>query len=753
MTDTVPVSTGGGITISVPASALTDDPWHAFREPPKDETPPDAVSSGTSGDPWSAFREPPRTDDSAPPKALSAGDAFGSGAVDAATFGLAPAIAGAHAAGQDAIPPDISAAFDADPTGQTAAGADAWRAIVGAKRVLSGDDKDATAAYDKARLDLLDTINAARQQHPYASLGGQVVGALATPVPGLLGGASIPARLLRSVTAGAIGTAAYDAGSAVSEGKSLPEVAKAAGDGAATGAGFGVLGSGLMEGASAIGSKLMSIFRGTRDADAEAARRVVTAIQADRARAGGYPFDAEASQAASAAGLPTAIVDLGGERTRALLRSSANTSPEARAALEDAVQPRFEEQSPRIAGFIRRITGNPDAANDTEILQGAARAANKPAYQAAYKAGDRGLWSPELERLAGSPAVADAAKGAVERGKNRAINDGFGAFNPSLGANGVPTYPNLQFWDYTQRELKDAANAAQRGGRNEEAATLFGLHKQLRSEIDRMVPKFAEARQGASAFFKAENALDAGRGFVSSNADISGARNALAKMSRPERELFARGFASELAGRIEGIGDRRNVINSVFLGNSAARQRIKLALGSERMRQVEALLRVETLADQARRALGNSTTARQLTEMGMAGGALAGVEYLKEGKISPTHAVAGAITFGLMRHGATKIDERVARRVGELLAQQDSHALFKGIRIVTENPDFMTALRRATGAFVTGPVNRAVNRVGAKDIGGRRSAAAAAVGLEHLITGEGEGETEPSGPGLDHPNQ
>jgi hypothetical protein len=729
------------------------DPWAAYRQPPKDASAapdPALVATDTGGaDPWAAFRQPPKDTsapaDNAPPKTFSAGDAAVRGALDAVTLGLTPAIVGATAAGSGAVAPLGNDA----PTSDSLPDADAssnLMALGAGLRKLIGGDPDAKKTYDAARTASLNDKNNAAAQHPLPFIGGQIGGALLSAPVG--GGDTLFARLLAASRAGAVGTGAYDAGSAVSRGASATDVAKSGIEGAGTGAAFGLAGSGAAEGVGAIGAKLMSLFRGTRDVDAEAGRRIGSAVAADYDHAGGFPLDPDGAAAAQAAGIPRAIVDTGGERTLALARSAANTSPEARAALSDLAQSRFEQQSPRVAGFIRHITGNPDSAADTETLQTAARVLNKPAYQAAYAAGDR-VWSPELERLAGAPAFADAARGAVERGKNRAIVDGFGAFNPSLqvtddgrllfkrGPQGVPAHPSLQFWDYAQRELRDAASAAQRGGRNEEAGSLFALHRQLLSELDKQVPQFARARQGAAAFFKAGDALEAGRGFVMSNASIPEARTALAKMNPAERALFARGFASELAEKIERTPDRRNVINSTFLSSPAARTKVKMALGSDRAKQLEALLRAETVTDGLRRALGNSTTARQLAEMGLAGGAVATFEGLKEHDFNPSHIIAAALTIGAARYGAAKIDEGVARRVGELLASNDPAKLVKGARIVTSNPVLLHVLRRLTGAGM---------RVGAHDIGWRRSLAAAGA-ASGVIGGEDEGESDAAGLG------
>ena len=116
------------------------------------------------------------------------------------------------------------------------------------------------------------------------------------------------------------------------------------------------------------------------------------------------------------------------------------------------------------------------------VLKAAGRKANAPAYKKAYLEGDRPIISPEIEQLTGSPMMVDAMREAAIRGKDRAIAEGHGAFNPgvkvtpdgqvifSKGKGGVPTYPNLQFWDYTKRELQDIADKASRSGENEKAA-------------------------------------------------------------------------------------------------------------------------------------------------------------------------------------------------------------------------------------------------------------------------------------------
>jgi hypothetical protein len=323
-------------------------------------------------------------------------------------------------------------------------------------------------------------------------------------------------------------------------------------------------------------------------------------------------------------GQPVAAMDLGGGLTRRLADVAAITSPEAETTLKGAISNRFETQSPRIAAWlqqsanlpveaaqtllepqpvrfgraIRSVAGDADATADIARLQEGARRANRPAYTRAYEAGDREIWSPELERLTSAPSIRQSMQAAVNKWKDWQVVDGFGGVNPGAlvergqlsfqpGRTGVPTFPNIQFWDYTARNIADKAEAARRAGRGQLAAQLGGLERQLKSELDRVVPEYQEARQGAAAFFGANDALEAGRLFVGSNANIGAARQAMARMSPAERELFARGYASELADQVERTPAGSNLIASPKFSSEAARQKNQLALGQRRAEELE----------------------------------------------------------------------------------------------------------------------------------------------------------------------
>jgi len=627
------------------------------------------------------------------------------GAVDTAGFGLGPAISG------------LTAASGMTPTrgyeNQPHLDPNPLMPLVGAGRMINeklikpltgGQPNDEVGqAYDRGRQSALDAINQAKQAHPNAYLAGQVGGAFAAPGFGVAGGATTAARIARGAGAGAIGGGLYGAGEAIGQGESPGETALAAGRGALTGAPLGAAGAGVAEALAPVAGRVANVIRGIRDPEEEASRRVATAMTRDW-QSQGPSLTAEEIAAANAAGLPRSVIDAGGETTRALARSAANTSPEARAALAEMARDRFEDQSPRIAAFIRDITGGANAGADLETLQAAARRANQPAYKAAYAAGSGGVWTPELERLAGAPAVRQAMQDAVQRGRDRAVSEGLGAFNPGVTfengvmqfgrGKGAPPYPDIQFWDYVQRELRDSANVAKRSGRNEEYGAITGLRRRLLGELDTQVPEFATARNGAAQFLGADNALEAGEKFVNFR---PGGRNEMdfrktyARMSQPERELFARGYASKLASNIEAVADNRSVLNAAFVNSGPARQRTLLALGPQRAAQLEALLRAEKITDLARQNMGNSSTARQLVELGLAGGS----EGVLKQNFNLSHILVEAFR-GAVRHGAQVIDGRVAERVGQMLASSDPNVLRQGLQLVARQPRLLNALRQAS---------------------------------------------------------
>lgn len=561
-------------------------------------------------------------------------------------------------------------------------------------------------SFGDVRQGMVDRRKQVEEDNPGTAMSGGLASVVGTMIPlgltaagGRMLGMTGDSLLGRTVASG-LSNMGINAADTAARGGDLPDVLKSGGKGLGIGLalpGAGALVSGTGRAVwDAVGPRIGAITNPLK----EAANRVSSAFGADTRS--GVPLLSSADEAAASAnGQPLLNVDRGGESARSLARSAANNDPEARAIIDRKVSDRFASQNQRANSFIDRLMGGaPDDLALQDSIKSAARSANKPAYARAYQDGANGVMSPELERLAGSPGVASAMKAAAEKGQDRAIADGFGAFNPKVtftpdgrvqfraGQTGVKTYPDMQFWDYTYRELRDAASAAGRAGRNGEAETLGNLSKTLRGELDRAVPSYATARQGAASFFGAEDALDAGRKFVTLSKSLPETKRALASMSAPERESFAIGFSSELKDVIATVRDRANVIDRIY-GTPEAREKIAMALGPQRAREFESFARVETIMDQLRGAMGNSTTARQMKELGMAGAAGAGAGYLTgdwKAGIGTAMLVRGARAYG------TKVDETMAKNIAQLLLSDDPVKLRAAIQAGARNPKALEAI-------------------------------------------------------------
>jgi hypothetical protein len=239
--------------------------------------------------------------------------------------------------------------------------------------------------------------------------------------------------------------------------------------------------------------------------------------------------------------------------------------------------------------------------------------------------------------------------------------------------------PTLRFWDQVKKNLD-------RVGTREARASA----KVLREHLDTIVPEYNKARSGAFQFFNADNALEAGDEFVMSRLGNDVARRELAKMTSAQRRLFEEGFSDRFVRELKEKVDRPNLLNQTFLKSPAAKERIEMVLGKQRARELETFLRVEEYMNKAIGTIkGKSTTARQIAELGLAGGTASAY-----GGYTGDWKTAGLLMGGaLLRAGGQRIDKRVAQHVAEMLASPDPAVRTKGIKLVAKNDRFLDALR------------------------------------------------------------
>jgi hypothetical protein len=658
------------------------------------------------------------------------------GAKSGATFNFNDELAGISAAKPEGMPEFVNGI----PTGMiTGAGRLAYEHLfppqAGIGDTIKGEQPKGpgTIAYEKARDEERKTNDLAKAQHPYLHMAGEIAGSLPAmavlPEAGFASRAaplaSKAAKFGRTVADAAVTGGEYGGISGFGEGKGTADSAVNAAEGIVGGviggAAAPVVGGAVGAAYNKFGKPLVSTVRGLMDPESEAARRLATALRADQEmiQAGkAQGMSPTEWVQARAAGEPVTLADLGSTNTQALLRSAANTSPEGRAILEKQIYDRFAGQSERVASDVRGlVAGGANAGKTGDQLVAEYDQARVPAYRQAYREGDKPIMSPAIERLMGSDTFVNAMKKAISTGKDRDIEMGLGGFNPMVnvtpdgrivfnkGAKGVPTYPNLQYWDQVKRELDSVASQAKRSG--DTSSSAGSLAKILRGELDQQVPSYANARGIAAQYFGEDNALEAGQKLAGKKVDPQQISDVMRKMKPDERDLFREGYASDWAGRVIGnMGDSRDITKAMF-NSPNERARALAVFGPQGVQKMQTRMTLETIMDGARKAMGNSTTARQLIEAGLAGGALGGYEGYEHGGIfgGLAGASAGAGQAAFVRKqfaqqiaaGAGKligkVDARTAKLVAELLTSNDPNKLQKGLMMAQKNQNIADGLR------------------------------------------------------------
>lgn len=401
----------------------------------------------------------------------------------------------------------------------------------------------------------------------------------------------------------------------------------------------------------------------------------------------------------------TRLMDIGGEKTRALARSAANISPEARQTLVDVIQPRYQSQSERAATFLQSLVGTRTATATREQLDRMAESVVSPAYKRVMELGRNGIPAEVFsDLLRKSRNFQNAVRRALIEMRER---DASGRMDTTIaGPNGL----TLETWDQVKRVLQDLEGELYRKGRSSQAANAGAIRQELVDTLTAAFPAYAQARGISERVFDARNALEAGEKFVTSKLENDVARKAFNDMSPVEQELFRTGFISQFIAAVREAPYRKNIVE-MLAESPAAKERIEMVLGPERMKELEAFLRSERMMDWIRSAVqGNSTTARQLAELGLASsaGALAAGFDPHNWQIGLIVSVLTKI--GLSR-GLSAYDQQVARKIAEALTSRDPNVYLRGLRTLAQ-PKWISALKRLDSITQTGGVSATGNRVG-----------------------------------------
>lgn len=583
--------------------------------------------------------------------------------------------------------------------------------------LITGDS--ATAKYQAAHDAEKATQGAAADQQPWAYYPSEIAAGVAVPVGGALKTtATWGMRAWEGMKIG--GT--LGAVSGAFGGDDAKSRATGAATGLLTGGALGWalpgVSKGLSEGAAKVAhathlDQLPDAWRAWKNpatVDDIAARHV-----GDTALKGRGEFQPGDEAFADQNSQPVANVDRMGEEGRSLLRTQTNISPTAQQDANKYFTDNKNSFAERTANFTRSF--GPLSAGGRapmrEELDNLARQQQKPAYVKAYSDGDKVITSEKLEQLMGTDSVPKAVEAAMSEWRDWQGIDGFGAMNPrktidqntgglitSTGGK-MPVFPNIQMWDYTARMLDGWAGEAKRAGNDTKAFKFSELSRQLKAELDRIVPSYEAARATAAKHFGAKDAYEAGGEFVSRKIDMSEAEAAHADFKPAEKALFQDNFFGTLATQVRQTGRRTQLIDNIERSPDA-QDRIRLAGGPDALAKFTTYMRIQHITELSARALGNSTTFKQMVASGAIGIGAGVGEGLASGDASMTGILKAGITAALtgsVNAGKQRLNTQLANRITDMLLSKDPKVLQRAVEIARNNSAVKEGIRNVELRF------------------------------------------------------
>lgn len=568
---------------------------------------------------------------------------------------------------------------------------------------------------------------AADTQHPVASYGSQIAGAVALPVGAGakvagVAGRYVPTAVANSVGSGAVG-AGYGALYGAGEGDTLDERLGNAKTGAIIG---GAAGSVLPAAGAALGKtgKLIGEKLGILNPEAAASRDIAAAMEkVNQGDVTGMslPQLVEARNV----GQPALPIDVGGQSVKQMAKTAGLFSPEARDILTTELATRAKQQAPRAYDFAENLVGK--RLDDPDVLKGiqqAASAANTPAYNAAMAKGSSGVWNSTLESLVNHPWIKKAIPEALEQSNAEAVLNGLPAMkNPfvadasgnlrlPIDANGNQVKPTLEFWDAIKKNIDGKISGAtptpmDRGDPNT-VRMGTSLQKAMLGQVDSIVPEYAAARVGAGRYLGEENAYKFGPRFLKSatSQDVNSGMKALQNFTPAEKELAAQGYMSQRVQQYLNRPENQNI--ATMFSSPTMKAKDVAILGQQKANELEAFMLREQLMNNSLTSLGGSDTARNAIAVakyamehgaGVIGGAGVGAynafkEHGLDLREMGTDAAKGAAAGFLLQRGA-KMGERKNVEIARQLVSDDPAVWKPVISAIAGNPKSMQALRGA----------------------------------------------------------
>lgn len=201
-----------------------------------------------------------------------------------------------------------------------------------------------------------------------------------------------------------------------------------------------------------------------------------------------------------------------------------------------------------------------------------------------------GMWSPRLAQFLGDPIIKQGINRGLEVQRLESLAAGE-RFNPMeyavTGANeaGEPIVsrtPNARLLDTAKRGLDEIINDAKdpQTGRiawNDRLRAVDGVRRSLLTEMDRLNPDYANARNAAGDYLSARTAFERGQNTIlNPNVTAKQVQDLLGTFSTAERDSFKGGIANKLFNQAQNAR-----LSALLVKTPLLRQKMVAALGED----------------------------------------------------------------------------------------------------------------------------------------------------------------------------
>jgi len=376
--------------------------------------------------------------------------------------------------------------------------------------------------------------------------------------------------------------------------------------------------------------------------------------------------------------------DIAGERAGELINPAA-VGPARDAALKinKFIAERGDQAFGRVDQGLDNILGRKIDAGETRAkINQEQRADNTVNYEKAKNDPlAANMESPTITKLKDDPFLNSAISGAVKTE---------GGYSSSL-----------KFWDQVKRNLDDQVNEAYRNGRTNLATDLKNRRNELREDLKAQNPAYAEALDGASSFFNAKNAVEAGYKYANNLNTFkrADAQANMAKYSPDQFALFQEGFVSALKDKAQGgsgklldnisKADTTGKLTDVFPSNKGTQARqIQTMVDLENMTRSADLIRFPAELSGGK---GMTNFAQDVAASGVVG---TGAGLLTNPTIGTAAGFAALLAAEASRLTLSTAEKRVATQVAETLASRDPAKMLELSKQAETTPAVRTMIQK-----------------------------------------------------------